>query len=75
MTAVAPPSELLLARGHELTAKVREVMAELSAWVDELDPGRPERVDADMHASAALIQLTQALAAIGVFTQIAAEMG
>lgn len=75
MTAVPPPNEALLARGHELTSRLRDIMADLSAWADELPASRNESVDARMHADAALISLDHARTAISVFTQIAAEIG
>lgn len=75
MTAVPPPSELLLARGHELTARLRTVEGDLSAWTDELSAAKPETVDAQMHADRAFVALDQARTAIGVFTQIVAGMG
>lgn len=71
----APVNDALLARGHDLTAKLRDVDAALRAWIDELPADRTERVDAVMHGEAALLQMQQARTSIGVFTQIAAGMG
>lgn len=72
---VAPLSDALLARGHDLTRRVRDVEADLSAWMDELPTGCPERADAEMHVESALLQMQQARNAIAVFTQIAAGLG
>lgn len=75
MTAVPPINELILARGHELTEKLRDIEAEICKWSDELPQNRNETLDAQTHADAALVAMQQARVAIGVFVQIAAEIG
>lgn len=66
-------NELIIERGQELGRKLRDLEAEISAWVDELPAGRPETTDAQVHADAAIRQLQQARVDLGVFVQIAAE--
>jgi len=68
-------SPTLLARGHDLTARLRAVEADLEAWMGELPASNTETVVAKMHGSHVLTMLQQARVEIGEFTQIAAGVG
>lgn len=74
--AVPDPDPHLLARGHDLTARVRAVIADLSAWCDEVTAARVHQLlDAEAQSSAAFLHLEEALVAISSFTLIAATAG
>lgn len=73
MPQPSDPSETQLQRGHALTAKIREIEAEVSAWMGEVTAASPMLLDAQLHSSNALTALQRAQVELGVLTQVIAE--